>query len=138
MNLFELKEEIEDTQSNIDFYREEKIRLESKVGIHSTRYDKEITSGGKLGTREEALLELTQTEIYLDDAIKKLDNLIRLRDKKYNIFINSNDYDKQIYTEKKMLKWSNSKISARHNGLGKSSIYRIVEKIESMGKSGKL
>ena len=68
--------------------------------------------------------------IYLDDAIRKLDNLTKLKDKKYSIYKNANDYDKQIYIEKKLFKWSNAKISANHNGIGKSQIYRIVEKIE--------
>ena len=47
-----------------------------------------------------------------------------------SIYKNANDYDKQIYMEKKLFKWSNAKISANHNGIGKSQIYRIVEKIE--------
>lgn len=72
--------------------------------------------------------------IDLDDAIAKLDNLKKLRDKKYTIYSESNDYDKQIYMEKKLLKWSNNKISLKHNGIGKSQIYRIIEKIEEKSK----
>ena len=137
MNLFELKEEIEDTNSDIEYYNNEVIRLESKTGVKATDLSKIVVNGGKLNSREEALLELTQTSIYLDDAIKKLDNLNKLKNKKYSIFKNSNNYDKQIYIEKKLFKWSNAKISAKHNGIGKSQIYRICDKFEDMGKKGK-
>lgn len=130
MNLFELKEEIEDTNSDIEYYNNEIIRLEAKTGVKAIDLSKIVVSGGKLNSREEALLELTQTSIYLDDAIKKLDNLNKLKNKKYSIFKNSNNYDKQIYMEKKLFKWSNAKISAKHNGISRWSINRIVEKIE--------
>ena len=80
------------------------------------------------------MLQYIQMGKELDSAIEKLDNLKKLRDKKYNIFKETNDYHRQIYTEKKLLKWSNSKISARHNGLGKSQIYNICNKIEGKKK----
>ena len=47
-----------------------------------------------------------------------------------NIFKEVNDYDKQIYMEKKLLKWNNSKISSRHNGISRMQISRIIRKIE--------
>lgn len=130
MELFELKEEIEDVNSDIEYYKDEIERLEAKVGVKASDPSKEIIVGS-VSNREDALLELTQMSINLDDAIKKLDNLIKLKDKKYNIYKNANDYDKQIYMEKKLLKWSNAKISTKHNGIGKSQIYRIIEKIEN-------
>jgi len=136
MELFELKESIADVTSDIEYYKDEMERLEAKVGVKASDPSKELVKGGK-GDRERALLELTQMSIYLDDAIKKLDNLTRLKDKKYSIYKNANDYDKQIYMEKKLFKWSNAKISANHNGIGKSQIYNICNKIERVEKSGK-
>lgn len=130
MNLFELKEEIEDTQSDIDYYKDEVLRLQVKTGVKATDCTKEIINSSTLNSKEEALLELAQMSMDLDDAIKKMDNLNRLKNKKYNIFKKHNDYDKQIYTEKRLLKWSNAKISSRHNGISKWSINRICDKIE--------
>lgn len=131
MNLFELKEEKDDTESDIRYYKREIERLESRVGVSATDYTKEMVQSSIIGGGvEEALLELTQTSMYLDDAIKKLDNINSLVNEKYNNFKKHNDYDKQIYTEKKLLKWSNAKISSRHNGISKWSINRICDKIE--------
>ena len=129
MELFELKENIAEVMADKEYYENEVERLEAKVGVKASDPSKKLVRGGN-SDKERALLELTQMSIYLDDAIRKLDNLTKLKDKKYSIYKNANDYDKQIYMEKKLFKWSNAKISANHNGIGKSQIYRIVEKIE--------
>ena len=134
MELFDLKEEIEEVNSNIEYYKDEIERLETKVGVKASNISVEISKGG-IVDRTDTLLELIQMSKNLDDAVAKLNNLTRLKDKKYNIYKMANDYDKQIYMEKKLFKWSNAKISARHNGIGKSQIYRIVRKIEN-GKKG--
>lgn len=136
MNLFELKEEKEDIEADIRYYKREIERLETRVGVGAVDYSSEKT-GTIVGNIDEALIELTQMSMYLDDAIKKLDNLTSLINDKYNNYQKHNDHDKQIYTEKRLFKWSNAKISARHNGISKNTIYRILEKFESMGKSGK-
>lgn len=130
MDLFELIEEIDSTKSDIQYYNEEKERLEIKVGVKATDYSKEPIKGGSGNSREDALLQLTQMEINLEDAIKKLDNLTRQADRKYSIFKNHKDEEKQIYIEKKLKKWSNAKISARHGGLGRTQIWNIIKKIE--------
>lgn len=140
MNLYELKEEKDDIEADIRYYEKEKERLLLKVDVNATRYDKEIVSGGRCNSREDALLELAQMTTYLDDAIKKLDNIKSLVNDKYNNYKKYNDFDKQIYTEKKMFKWNNAKISSRHNNISKSQIYNIVNKIENnniVEKSGK-
>ncbi|MEI3498933.1 MAG: hypothetical protein V8Q71_00155 [Bacilli bacterium] len=128
MNLFKLKEEKEDTEADIRYYKREIERLETRVGVGSVDYSKELVQSSIIGGGvEEALLELTQTSMYLDDAIKKLDNITALVSDKYNNFKKYNDYDKQIYTEKKLFKWSNAKISTKHNGIGKSQIYKYLQ-----------
>lgn len=134
MELFDLKEKIEEVNSNIEYYKDEIERLETKVGVKASNISVEISKGG-ISDRTDALLELIQVSKYLDNEEAKLNNLTRLKDKKYNIYKLANDYDKQIYMEKKLFKWSNAKISSRHNGIGKSQIYRIVRKIEN-GKKG--
>lgn len=134
MQLFDLKEEIEEVNSNIEYYKSEIERLETKVGVKASNISVEISRGG-ISDRTDALLELIQVSKYLDNEVAKLNNLTRLKDKKYNIYKLANDYDKQIYMEKKLFKWSNAKISAKHNGIGKSQIYRIIRKIEN-GKKG--
>lgn len=139
MHLFDLKEEKEDTESDIRYYRREIERLETRVGVGAVDYTKESVQSSINGkSTEEALLELTQTSMYLDDALRKLDNITSLINDKYNNYQKFNDYDKQIYTEKRLFKWSNARISAKHNGISKSSIYRIIEEIEGVGKNGKV
>lgn len=130
MELFELIEEIENTKSDIQYFSDEKERLEIRAGLKATDYSKERTTGGSSNSREEVLLKLSQISMDLDDTTKKLDNLSKLADRKYNVFRNLNDYENQIYMEKKLKKWSNAKISAKHNGISRWSINRIIKKIE--------
>lgn len=131
MNLFELKKEKRDAESDYNYYKNEVERLRIKVGIHATDYSKDKISSSHGNGQEEAILQLTQMEMDLDDAIKKLNNVNKLVSDKYNIYRQYNDYDKQIYTEKKLFKWSNAKISARHNNISKWAINRICKKIEN-------
>lgn len=137
MNLFELTELKNDLECDINYYKAEKERLENKLDVHATKYDKDLIKGSTGASREDVLLEFTQISMYLDDAIKKLSNINDLVVNKYNNYKKHNDYDKQIYTEKKLFKWNNAKISSKHGGLGKSQIYRIIEKIEENKKMGK-
>ncbi len=136
MELFELKEQIEDTNIDIEYYKKEIERLETKVGIKASDPSKEIVKGGRF-SREDALIQLAQISSYLDDALKRLSNLNTAKDKKYELYRKANDYDRQIYIEKRLFKWSNAKISLKHNGIGKSQIYRIIEKFEPKSNYGK-
>ena len=137
MNLFELKEEKENTESDIRYYKREIERLKIKIGIKSTDYSKVLTDSSRIiGSTEDAIIELTQMDKDLEDALQKLDNIISLVNDKYNNYQKFNDYDKQIYTEKRLFRWKNSKISSKHNGIGKSQIYNICNKFEEVEKSG--
>lgn len=133
MELFELKREISSTEADIEYFEEERDRLYTKILPKASDPSKEIVKGG-ISDKEYTMLQYTQMGIELDNAIAKLDNLRKLRDKKYNIFKEANEYDKQIYIEKKLLKWSNGKISLKHNGIGKSQIYNICNRIEGKNK----
>ena len=137
MELYELREKKEDLDADIRYYSRELLRLRLKVEPGATDYSKDMVQSSPR-SNDEALAELAQISLDLDNAIKKLENINSLASDKYNIYKKFNDYDKQIYAEKKLFKWSNAKISARHNGLSKSQIYRIVDKVENMGKKGKL
>ena len=129
MELFELKREISSTEADIEYFEEERDRLYTKILPKASDPTKEIVKGG-ISDKEYVMLQYTQIGIELDNAIAKLDNLRKLRDKKYNIFKEANEYDKQIYIEKKLLKWSNAKISVKHNGINRMQISRIIKKIE--------
>ncbi len=134
MELFELKEQIEDTNIDIEYYKREIERLETKVGIKASDPSKEIVKGGRF-SREDALIQLAQISSYLDDALKRLSNLNTAKDKKYELYRKANDYDKQIYIEKRLFKWSNAKISAKHNNLSRTQIWNIINKFEKVNKS---
>lgn len=50
--------------------------------------------------------------------------------KMYQILKKFNDRDRQIFFEKRLYKWSDSKISVNHCGLSRQQISRIVNRIE--------
>ena len=129
MELFELKREISSTEADVEYYEEERERIITKLLPKSSDPTKEIIKGG-ISNKEYVMLQYTQMGIELDNAIAKLENLRKLRDKKYNIFKEANEYDKQIYIEKKLLKWSNAKISDKHNGISRTQIWNIIQKFE--------
>ena len=129
MELYELKQEIDDIEVDINYYENERVRLATKLSPKATQFDSIPVQGG-LHDREKVLLEFAELGKELEDARKKLSNLIKARDKKYNNYKQANNYDKQIYIEKKLLKWKNEKISAKHNGISRSQIFRICKKIE--------
>lgn len=135
MNLFQISEKIDDTKADISYYKKEIERLKIYTDVGAINPAKIMQKSGTY-TREDAILELTQMDMYLDEALNKLNNLTKLRDIKYDNYKKHNDYDRQIYVEKKLFKWSNAKISARHSGISKSQIYRIVDKIEQREKKG--
>ncbi len=130
MDLYELKREISSTEADIEYFEEERERIMTKLLPKASDPSKELVKGG-ISDKEYVMLQYIQMGQELDNAVEKLDNLLKLRDKKYNIFKEANDYDRQIYMEKKLLKWSNAKISAKHNGMNRMQISRIVRKIEN-------
>ena len=130
MNLFELQERKDDLEADRKYYSRELLRLRLKVEPGAMDLTKD-GSKPKSGSNDEALAELAQMSIYLDECIEKLDSVNLLINDKYNNFKKHNDYDKQIYTEKRLFKWSNAKISARHNGLSRTQIWNICHKIDN-------
>ena len=130
MDLYELKREISSIEADIEYFKEERERVFSKLLPKASDPTKELVKGG-ISDKEYTMLQYIQIGKRLDEATEKLNNLLKLRDKKYNIFKETNDYDKQIYMEKKFLKWSNAKISVKHNGMSKWTINRIIHKIEN-------
>ena len=129
MNLYELKREINSTEADIEYFKEERERVLTKLLPKASDPAKELIKGG-ISDKEYVMLQYIQMGEELDNAIEKLNNLIKLRDKKYNILKEANDYDRQIYMEKKLLKWSNARISSKHNGLERTQIWRIIKKFE--------
>lgn len=129
MDLYELKREISSTEADIEYFKDERERVLTKLLPKASDPTKELVKGG-ISDKEYVMLQYIQMGKELDSAIEKLDNLKKLRDKKYNIFKEVNDYDKQIYMEKKFLKWSNVKISKKHGGISKWTINRIINKID--------
>lgn len=132
MNLFKLQEEKEDIESNISYYKRERERLKPKFSTKATSLITEKVDGrSSLNSTQQALDEYVQLGMYLDEAIEKLDNVTSLVNDKYKVYSKYNDYDKQIYIEKKLYKWNNAKISLKHNGISKRSINRIIKKMEN-------
>lgn len=103
--------------------------LKLKLGLHATDYDddkvlshvknKELVVLGQIEEMEKDLM-------HIDNELKRIDDDINSL---YKIFKQYKDEEQQIYTEKKLYKWSNAKISAKHGGISKRYINKIVKKI---------
>ena len=131
MEIFELEKE----RAKKRVSRQSKINninlLREKLGIKATDYssvkvktmpkkNKELVVFAKIEEMEKDLY-------YIDKEIEQINNDINAL---YQIFKKYNDEEQQIYTEKKLYKWSNAKISVNHGGISKSQINRIVKKVK--------
>lgn len=134
MELYELEKEKKLLEANVTSLKE-RITLERNALEGSAMdYSKEMgqtTSNDKMTS---VIAKIVEMEKDLEYAISKLDQNKRDVDRQYSIYKEYNDRDKQIYIEKKLLKWSNAKISIRHEGMSKRQINRIVKKVKEKFK----
>lgn len=131
MDLFELEKE-----KKIKILKRKTINnkiklLRDQLGLKATDYsavkikstpkrNKELAVLGKIEEMEKDLEYIEQELNIIDESLNSL----------YKIFNEYKDRDKQIYIEKKLYKWSNAKISVKHDGISKSQINRIVKEIK--------
>ena len=95
LNLFEIQEEKNDIEADIRYYKRERERLESKIGVKAVAMtDMKVDGGSSSSTVQDALDEYTQLGLYLDEAREKLRNVTILANDKYNNYQKHNDYDK--------------------------------------------
>ncbi len=130
MELFELEKEIK-LKKNSKKRKEERILLLlNKLGLHATDFSKERISCSSTDSQKiNVYAELIKMEDDIELITKELDILLDEAKDKEKIFNEFNDRDKQIYIEKRLLGYSNNKISYLH-GIGKRRINKIIEKIK--------
>lgn len=138
MNIFELEKEKKILESKL-ISRKERIELErSKLDNKAIDYSKPaVQSSPHKDSMLDAVARISMFKSEVNDLTTQLEQNKKEIDRLYNIFGEYKERDKQIYIEKKLYKWSNAKISLKHKGIGKSQIYRILEKIEENFKNGK-
>lgn len=95
-------------------FREEKLNIDTEINLLK---EKVKTIEEEIERKEKDKKEL---EKKINDFYKKLNEI--------------NARDKEIYVEKVLLGWSNNKISAKHYGMTRQQILRIVNKIEEQFK----
>ena len=98
-------------------FREEKLNIDTEINLLK---EKAKTIEEEIERKEKDKKEL---EKKINDFYKRLNEI--------------NARDKEIYVEKVLLGWSNNRISAKHYGMTRQQILRIVNKIEEQFKKMK-
>lgn len=132
MDLFELEKEKKELESSIQS-RKERIELQrARLEAGAMDLSKVYVQGGKRGdTMTDAVALIVKMEKDIEFLEEELKQNGREIDRMYNIFKEFNERDKQIYTEKKLFGWSNARISAKHGGITKQYINKIIKKVKN-------
>lgn len=87
----------------------------------------------KLELSKQRLECLSEEKNKIEEEIKNESNNLQFLsnqiDRLHSILGKFNERDQQIYIEKCIYRWSNDKISAKHYGMNRSTIWKIVNKI---------
>ena len=136
MELFELEKEKKILESKI-VSKKERIELErTKLDVQAIDLTKvAVQSSHSNNTNLDVIAKITEMEKDLEYLEKLLEQNSKEVSRLYNIYDHFDERDKQIYIEKKLYKWSNSKISVKHGGISFRQIQRIIEKIKKSIKS---
>lgn len=131
MDLFKLKREKAELEASISSTKERIELARSRLDSKAIDYTKPIVqSSPHKDPMGDIIGTIAEMEQYLDYSIELLKQNEKETDRAYAIFKEFKDRDKQIYIEKKLYKWGNDKISARHGGITKRQINKITKKIE--------
>ncbi len=138
MDLFELEKEQKLLEAEITS-KKERIELEkNKLEAKAIDYSKQpIQSSPHKDPMLDVFAKISEMEQDVEYAENQLKQNKKEVDRLYNIFKEYKERDKQIYIEKKLYKWSNDKISVKHDGISKWTIRRIINKIEKTTKNKK-
>lgn len=130
MTIFELKEKIEETKSDIKSLEREIKRNRESLEPRATDISKEKVSGGGNGrTIDDVMSTILEAEKCIQRCKNKLeDYYVEVREKE-EIFNKYNDKDKQLYIDKKIYKLNNAQLEVKY-GKSKWSLNRKIAKIE--------
>lgn len=136
MDLYELEREKKYLENDI-LSKQERIELErSRLECTAIDYTKpSVQSTPRNDSMINAVARIVEMEKDIEYLEKKLNQNQTEIDRLYNTFKEFRERDKQIYVEKKIYGWSNSKISAKHGGISKRYINKIIKNMKKSEKN---
>ena len=134
MNLYDLKEEVEELRVFQNNHMKQIKELRNKIESPRTTSYTPVKAKGKPIALEKTLDRLTILECEFEESVERLDELKPLIDELEAIYKQYNDRDKLIYLEKKIKGWTNIKIAMRH-GISVATVKRITSKINNQIKN---
>lgn len=130
MELFELKEAIEETEADKRSWERKIQRCREELEPKAVDITKEKVAGGGAGrTIEDVMNTLINAERMAQRCINELEEYYQEVREKEEIYQKYNDRDKQIYVDKKLYKLNNAKMEIKY-GLDRSVMNKICKKIE--------
>lgn len=130
-DLFELEKEKALKDAKISSLKRRIELLEIKQEPGGVDYSKERVQSSHLNDSQlEIIAKIVEMEKDIAFIQKELEVVNKDINEQYQIFKKFNDEEQQIYIEKRIFKWSNAKISVKHNGISKRQINRVISKIK--------
>lgn len=131
MDLYDLEKEKKILESKIQS-KKERIEIErTKLEPKATDYTKVMVQSSH---KKDSMTDVIAIIVEMEQDIEYLETRLKQNEKEvnrlYNIYNQYKERDKQIYIEKKLLGWSNAKISVRHEGISRQYINKIIKKIK--------
>lgn len=134
MELFELKEAIEEIEADKRSWERKVQRCREELEPKAVDITKEKVSGGGVGRSiDDVMHSLIHAERMAQKCKNLLDDYYQEVREKEEVYQKYNDRDKQLYLDKKFYKINNSKLQLKY-GLDISTIYKICKKIEKKVK----
>ncbi len=127
MTIFELKEKIEETKSDIKSLERE---IKRNREVLEPRNTNKVTN--KKDTNI-AVLSILKAEKNIQRCKNKLDDYYEEVREKEHIFNNFSEKDKQLYIDKKIYKLNNAQLEIKY-GVGKRAINKKISKMEKTSK----
>ena len=130
MELFELKEVIEETEADRRSWERKVQRYREELEPKAVDITKEKVVGGGVGrTIEDVMDSIIKAEIMAQRCKNMLDDYYQEVREKEEVYQKYNDRDKQIYVDKMFYKMNNAQLEIKY-GLGKRAINKIIKKIK--------
>lgn len=130
MELFELKEAIEETEADKRSWERKVQRCREELEPKAVDITKEKVAGGGAGrTIEDVMNTLINAERMAQRCKNILDDYYQEVREKEEVYQKYNDRDKQIYVDKKLYKLNNAQMEVKY-GIERSVMNKICKKIE--------
>lgn len=128
-NLVLLEQDYKEVEKDILELSDDILKYETKLGVGSPGFNDMIKSSTRVNSTDIILTKYVSAKIKHDVKTKKKEKLKNQINFYYELYKQSNNEDEMIYIEKRIKKYSNAKISALHNGIDRTTIYRKVKEV---------